>query len=427
VSLLFTVGVTLLSGIFAGLLPALFGTRAETLLAVKETTRSLGGAATRTRLRSVLLTAEVSLTVVLLIGAGLLLKSFAELRSVKMGCATENVLTMGVSLPEAKYDYGPPKVHFFEDLLSRVRAIPDVSAAGVVTVLPGNGHYEDNTFKIEGHAAEPGEFLDATVRAADPDYFRAMNVPLLRGRYFTGSDQRKNSNGMVISESMAKKFFSNQDPVGKTLILDWDGAPHYEIVGIVGDVISNLDRLPEPTMYVPLNEGRHGYGSLIVRSSHDATVLALPIQKEVAAIDPDLPVSDVLTMEQIIGRSASRSAVRRDSHPFVRRARADPCRSRVVWLAFVSRHAAHQRNRPPRRSGRPARWRVAHDAVRWLTADNCRTHPRSCRWCRGGSADSRRFVQRSSARPDHLRCCYRGHRRRRACGGICSGLARLTP
>src|SRR5579863_9744388 len=160
VSLLFTVGVTLLSGIFSGLLPALFGTRTDALAAVKETTRSLGGAGTRARLRSVLLASEVSLTVVLLIAAGLLLKSFAELRSVKMGCATENVLTMGVSLPDAKYDYGPPKAHFFEELLSRVRSIPDVAAAGVVTVLPGNGHFEDNTFKIEGHAAEPGEFLD---------------------------------------------------------------------------------------------------------------------------------------------------------------------------------------------------------------------------------------------------------------------------
>jgi predicted permease len=304
-ALLFTVAITLLSGIFAGLLPALFGTRAETLSALKETTRSLGGASSRARLRSLLLTAEVSLTVVLLIGAGLLLKSFAELRSVNMGCATDNVLTMGVSLPDAKYDFGPPKAHFFEDLLSRVRAIPGVSAAGFVSVLPGNGHYEDNTFKIEGRAAEPGEFLDATVRAADADYFRAMNVPLLRGRYFADSDQRKNSNGMVISESMAKKFFPGRDPVGKTLILDWDGAPHFEIVGIVGDVISDLNHPPEATMYVPLNEGRHGYGSLIVRSKQDVTALALPIQKEVAAIDPDLPVSDVLKMEEIIGKSAS--------------------------------------------------------------------------------------------------------------------------
>ncbi len=305
VSLIFTIAITVLSGIFAGLLPALFGTRVETLSALKETTRSVGGAHTRARLRSLLLTAEVSLTVVLLIGAGLLLKSFEELRSVKTGCATENVLTMGVSLPDAKYDYGPPKAHFFEDLLSRVRSIPAVSAAGFVTVLPGNGHFEDTTFKIAGHAPEPGEFLDATVRAADPDYFPAMNIPLLRGRYFADSDHRTNSNGMVISEAMAKKFFSNQDPVGKTLILDWDGAPHYEIVGIVGDTIADLNHPPEPTMYVPLNEGRHGYGSLIVRSQRDVTALALPIQKEVAAIDPDLPVSDVLTMEEIIGKSAS--------------------------------------------------------------------------------------------------------------------------
>jgi predicted permease len=301
----FTAAITLLSGIFAGLLPALFGTRMESFSPLKETTRSLGGGRTRTRLRTVLLTAEVSLTVVLLIGAGLLLKSFAELRSVKMGCATDNVLTMGLSLPDAKYDYGPPKAHFFEDLLSRVRSIPGVSAAGFVSVLPGHGHFEDNTFKIEGRAAEPGEFLDATVRAADPDYFRAMDVPLLRGRYFADSDQRKNSNGMVISESMAKKFFADRDPVGRTLVLDWDGAPRFEIVGIVGDVISDLNHPTEPTMYVPLNEGRHGYGSLIVRSNHDVTALALPIQQQVAAIDPGLPVSDVLTMEEIIGKSAS--------------------------------------------------------------------------------------------------------------------------
>jgi predicted permease len=304
-TLLFTAAITLLSGIFAGLLPALFGTRMEAFSPLKETTRSLGGGRTRTRLRTVLLTAEVSLTVVLLIGAGLLLKSFAQLRSVNMGCTTANVLTMGVSLPDAKYDYGPPKTEFFDNLLSRVRSTPGVSAAGFVTVVPGNGHFTDNTFNIEGRATQPGEFLDAAVRSADPDYFRAMDIPIRRGRYFTNSDQRKNSNGMVISESMAKTFFPNEDPLGKSLILDWNGHPHYEIVGIVGDVISDLNHPPEPTMYVPLNEGRDGNGTLIVRSKKDVTALALPIQKEVAGIDPDLPVSEVLTMEEIIGKSAS--------------------------------------------------------------------------------------------------------------------------
>src|SRR5580704_5281616 len=188
-ALLFTAAITLLTGIFAGLLPALFGTRMETFSPLKETTRSLGGGRTRTRLRTVLLTAEVSLTVVLLIGAGLLLKSFAELRSVNMGCATASVLTMGISLPDAKYDYGPPNTEFFDNLLRRVRSTPGVSAAGFVTVVPGNGHFSDNTFSIEGRATQPGEFLDAAVRSADPDYFRAMDIPLRRGRYFANSDQ----------------------------------------------------------------------------------------------------------------------------------------------------------------------------------------------------------------------------------------------
>jgi predicted permease len=304
-ALLFTIAITVVSGIFAGVLPAFFGTRSDLLAALKENVRSLGGGQTRARLRTFLLTVEVSLTVVLLIGAGLLLKSFAELRSVKMGCATADVLTMGLSLPEAKYQEGAQKARFLEDLLARVRATPGVSAAGFVTVVPGGGHFEDNTFRIDGHPQVPGQFLDATVRGADPDYFRAMNIPVLRGRYFLDSDRRQNSNGMVISESMAKKFFANEDPIGQALVVEWQGEPRFEIVGIIGDVISDLARPPEPTMYVPLNFGRFGYGSLVVRSTRDVTALALPVQKEIAALDSDLPVSDVLTMEQVIGKSAS--------------------------------------------------------------------------------------------------------------------------
>jgi hypothetical protein len=132
-----------------------------------------------------------------------------------------------------------------------------------------------------------------------------MNIPVLRGRYFLDSDRRQNSNGMVISESMAKKFFANEDPIGQALVVEWQGEPRFEIVGIIGDVISDLARPPEPTMYVPLNFGRFGYGSLVVRSTRDVTALALPVQKEIAALDSDLPVSDVLTMEQVIGKSAS--------------------------------------------------------------------------------------------------------------------------
>jgi putative ABC transport system permease protein len=164
----------------------------------------------------------------------------------------------------------------------------------------------DNTFRIEGGPApRPGQFLDAVVRGADPDYFTNMNVGLLRGRIFTDQDRHENSNAMVISESMAKRFFPDSDPLGRDVVIDWDGAPRFEIVGIVRDVLSDLDRPVEPTMYFPMNSGRFGYGTLVVRSAMDVTSLALPIQKEIAQIDPELAISDVLTMEEVIGKSTT--------------------------------------------------------------------------------------------------------------------------
>jgi putative ABC transport system permease protein len=306
---LFTITVTVLTGVFAGLLPAFSATRKQLLDPLKDNSRSLGGGQTRTRLRRLLLTTEVALTVVLLIGAGLLLKSFAELRSARMGCATENVLTMNFSLPEAKYGTASQKVEFFDQLLERARAIPGVRAAGFVSVLPGNGHFEDNTFHIAGRPPlSPGEYLDAVVRGADAGYFSAMDIPLLRGRIFSAAERLENARFAVVSESMAKKFFPTEDPIGKTLVIDWSGNPRFEIVGVVGDVLSDLDRPPEPTVYFPLNFGRFSYGSLAIRSSVDVASFALPIQKEIAQLDADLPVSGVLTMRQLIGKSTASAA-----------------------------------------------------------------------------------------------------------------------
>lgn len=305
-ALAFTLGITVFCGVFAGLLPALAATRGELFGSLKEDARSLAEGQKRARVRKVLLTAEVALTVVLLVGGGLMLNSFAELRSVNMGCATDNVLTMGLTLPETKYESLTQKADFFEELLRRARVIPGVSKVSVVSVLPGGGHYFDNTFKIEGAPPlPPGQFRDAVIRGVAANYFTTMNIPLIRGRYFADEDRRESGNAMVITESMAKKFFAGEDPLGKRLIVDWEGAPRFEIVGVVGDVLSNLDLSAEPTMYLPMNSGRFNYGSLVARSSRDATLLALPIQKEIAAMDADLAVSDVLTMEQIIGKSTA--------------------------------------------------------------------------------------------------------------------------
>jgi predicted permease len=306
-ALAFTFAITIFCGVVAGLLPALAVTRNELVGALKEESRSMAGAQGRARLRKVLLTAEVALTVVLLIGGGLLLKSFSQLRSVNMGCKTDDVLTMGFTLPESKYETDTQRAEFFAELLRRARAMPGVKEASIVSVLPGAGHFFDNTFQIEGAAPlPPGQFRNAVIRGADPDYFAAMHIPLKRGRIFAEEDHRAaDDNAMVITESMAKEFFDGEDPIGKHLKIEWQGAPRFEIVGIVGDVLSDLDRPVEPTMYLPLNSGRLEYGSLVVMASagRDVTTQALPMQKVIAGMNPDLAVSDVLTMDERIGKS----------------------------------------------------------------------------------------------------------------------------
>lgn len=306
VALAFAFAITIFCGVVAGLLPALAVTRGELVGPLKEDSRTTAGGRGRARLRKMLLSAEVALTVLLLIGGGLMLKSFAELRSVNMGCATENVLTMGFTLPDATYPTREQLAAFLERLLVRARAVPGLQQAGIVSVLPGAGHNMDITFQIAGASPlRPGQFLDAVVRGADPHYFTMMGIPLKRGRFFEDSDKTENGNAMVITESMAREFFPNGDAIGKTLVIDWELKPRFEIVGIVGDVLSDLNRPAESTMYLPINSGRFGYGSLVVRSERNVTALALPIQKEIVALNPNIAVSDVLTMEQRIGKSTA--------------------------------------------------------------------------------------------------------------------------
>jgi predicted permease len=303
--LLFALAMTILSGIFAGSFPAISAVSGA-LKSLQETSRSVAGSQSRARMRKVLLGAEVALTAMLLIGAGLLLKSFAALRAVKMGCATDNVLTMSVSLPDSRYSQPQQVEQFFSRMLDGVRATPGVSAAGFVNVLPGGGHFVDNTFSIPGRPSlPPGQSLDAVIRDADPGYFSAMNIPLIRGRYFTDAERLDHAKVAIISASFAHEFFPNEDPVGKRIMLDFYDHPPLEIVGIVGDVRSWVERPPENTVYIPLYRGLMEYGSLVVRSTKDVTALAFPIQTEIARLDPDLAVSDVMTMDQLIGESTA--------------------------------------------------------------------------------------------------------------------------
>jgi putative ABC transport system permease protein len=298
----FTIGVIALCALFAGLISALSVRDRHLLATLHEASRSSRGSQARATLRRVLLTLEVGLTVVLLVGAGLLLKSYDRLRSVDMGCATQNVLTMRFGLPGARYKTpGPAPVNFFNTLLARVRALPGVDAAGLVTAVPGQGYWEDSNFTIVEH---PPLLLGAGTwalnRWADPGYFAAMGIPILRGRAFSDSLRLDQANEVVISDTFAKKYFPGGEPIGKHLNTQ---SKVYTIVGVVGDIRFEIGEAPNEMKYFSLNEGKENYATLVIRSRLDVEQFALPVQRVIQNMDRDLPVSGVLTMDQLLGKS----------------------------------------------------------------------------------------------------------------------------
>ena len=298
----FTVGVIALCALFAGLISALTVRERQLLGTLHENSRSTSSGHARATLRRVLLTVEVGLTVVLLTGAGLLLKSYERLRSTDMGCATQNVLTMRIGLPGARYTTpGPAPADFFAALLQRVRALPGVDAAGLVSTAPGQGWWQDNGFTIPEHPPLPrGTANDALMRAADPGYFAAMGIPILRGRTFNENLRLEQANEVIISDGLAKKYFPGEEPLGKHIKTNDRTCT---IVGIVGDMRYAIGEEPFPTQYLAMSAGRENSGTLVIRSSRDVEELALPVQRVIQAMDHDLPVADVLTMDQLLGKS----------------------------------------------------------------------------------------------------------------------------
>jgi predicted permease len=297
----FTVGVIVLCALFSGLI-ATFSTSDKRILgALHEASRSMSAGSVRATLRKVLLTLEVGLTVILLLGAGLLLKSYERLRSADMGCITQDVITMHLGLPDARYATPALRANFYNRLLDRVRALPEVDAAGFATVVPGQGYAVDSTFSIVEHPPLPqGSGLVALSRWADPKYFGAIGIPILRGRTFDPGKRLDAANEAVISQSFARQYFPGEDPLGRHLRVRGQNAV---IVGIVGDTRYSIGETPRPVQYFPLDAGVENVGTLVIRSRQDPEQFALPVQRIVSEMDRDLPVSDVLTMDQLLGKS----------------------------------------------------------------------------------------------------------------------------
>jgi len=308
--LIFASLIVFVSALLAGLVPAISSTGKHLLSALQESGRSLGGGVWRAALRKSLLAAEVTLTVVLLISAGLLFKSFMHLRSSDLGCTTDNVLTMRYGLPDRDYNTPAKVVGFHEALLEKVRSLPDVVAAGLVSTAPGGGYEGDSIFTIPEHPAPANSLeMDAMTRKADPGYFSAVQIPLLEGRMFTPQDRLDRSNYVVISKMFADRYFPNESPLGKHVRIEFGGKNDpREIIGVVGDTVYEVGQPIKPMIYFPLFSGaamQTTVVTVVVRTAHDPLAVAMPVQKQISSLDRQIAVYRVLTMPQIIGRATA--------------------------------------------------------------------------------------------------------------------------
>ena len=307
VVLVFACVLVFASALLAGLLPAISSTSKGAIAALQASSRNAAGSHARTALRKTLLTVEIAATVVLLVAAGLLLKSFWRLRTTDVGCATDNVLTMSYSLAAKRYQ-SPEKVNAFNGaMLEQVRALPGIRAASLGSTVPGAGAGEDDAFTIPEHPPiAPGTALpDALYRTADPEYFSALQIPLLKGRFFTSGDRAGRPKTVIISRQLAQEYFLGEDPLGKHLHMVPYGNADHEIVGVVADTLYQVGQPAKAAMYFPVLNGDNNPGglTLAVVTASDPLAFSVPIQKQIAELDPELPVSDVFTIQQIIERS----------------------------------------------------------------------------------------------------------------------------
>src|SRR5271170_6745125 len=302
-----TLVVVLVCALLSGLISASSGNSKQLLTTLQESSRGHSAGRARAGLRKVLLVLEVGLTVVLLVGAGLLLKSYERLRSTDLGVPADNVLTMHFSLPEARYKDPAQVVAFFERLIERVRALPGVQAAGLVSAAPGQGWNGDNLMSVVEHPPLPkGEGYDLMKRGADPGYFSAIQIPLVRGRIFTSDERLDRAHVVVISQSAAQLCLPGEDPIGKHLKVSALNQV-FEVVGVVGDTRWSVSQPVRPTFYLPLYSNGYSNATIVIRSEREVETLAVPVQKIIGEMDRDLPVGNVMTLRETIGRSTTDS------------------------------------------------------------------------------------------------------------------------
>jgi putative ABC transport system permease protein len=298
--LLFTLGISVLSGLFFGLVPAWQLSKTNLTSALKEGSKQ--ASSTSHRLRGLLVVSEVALSLMLLVSAGLLVRSFLQLVRTDAGFNPDNLMTMNLILPVARYKDGPQRAAFYSELLHRVGALPGVETAAAVNYLPLGGSNSSDTFLIEGTPPpKPGQEFVGRYRVCTPAYFQAMGIPVLQGRAFNEQDKAGSLPVLIVNETLAQKYWPNQDPIGKRMRFDGpiERAPWMQVVGVVKDVKHELNLPVTEDYYLPHAQDPWNAMVLVAKTSGDPLAMAGPMRREVASMDKDQPVFDVRTMRDV--------------------------------------------------------------------------------------------------------------------------------
>lgn len=305
-ALVFTLGISLGAGLLFGLAPAIEASKPDLHQALKEGGRSAPGGR-RQRLRNGLVVAEIALALMLLVSAGLMVQSFNRLVLADPGFRPEQVLTMRVTLPQGRYQRDERITDFYARLIERIESLPGVQSAGLVSILPMSWSERTVSLAVEGRPPQrPGEEPKVGYRIVSPEHFRAMSIPVIRGRIFDDRDSADAPRVAILSPSAVKRLFGTEDPVGRRIMIGTDVQPAI-IVGIVRDVRHNalVTDEPQAAVYVPLPQAPRRTMSLAVRTTGDPASIAPAVRREITALDASLGASDVLTMERVVSSALS--------------------------------------------------------------------------------------------------------------------------
>jgi putative ABC transport system permease protein len=301
--LLFSFGLSLLTGLIFGLAPAVQSSRPDLNEVLKEGGRNTGGGAGH-RLRSAFVIAEIAMAAVLLVGAGLMMKSLLRLLQSDVGFNPQNILTMTVVFPDAKYADANKQIEVFDRLNERVKSLPGVTGSGTVDNLPLNGG-NTTRFYVDGDPIPPpGQAVEANFRVVDENYFQTLGVPLIAGRLFDVRDKADAPGVVIIGKSVSDRLFAGRDPIGRGIKYTSIEGPPDRIVGVIADVkIAGLDEGIRPVLYYPFRQAPSTGTNLVVRIKGDPTALAAAIRDETRALEPEVALFNVKAMEQLISDS----------------------------------------------------------------------------------------------------------------------------